>query len=328
MDGEKRSPANGGTLHRVNPVRVPEALTQLAIVQEQVLHRDQIRRYDVSPELVRAQLQAQRWQAVGPVAVVLHNGPLTHEQKTWVAVLSAPGLVAVAGRHAARLHGLRNWPGLEPEVVVVRGDRFPALPFPVRVHESRRFAPQHVDAERAPSRTGVARSVIDAASWSPTPRAACGLLAAAVQQRLTTASRLARELRRAGQVRHCVIMRAVLADIEGGAQALSEVEFGHFLAAHGLPRPRRQVVRIDRFGKRRYLDVELEGPEGRILHIELDGALHLVVTTYWNDMERANELVLSGSRLLRFPSISWRLEPYRVADQIRRGLQVSGRQAA
>ena len=115
-------------------------------------------------------------------------------------------------------------------------------------------------------------------------------------------------------------MRVALVDIEGGAQALSEIDFGRFLAAHQLPVPRRQAVRLDASGKRRYLDVELVSEAGEVLHIEVDGALHLLVDTYWNDMDRGNELMLAGTRLLRFPSISWRLEPLKVADQIRRGL--------
>lgn len=308
----------------MTPASAVPALEDLAALQDDVLHRNQLRVL-VTRGAVRAQLQARRWQAVGPLVVVLHNGPLTADQRTWAAVLSAPGLVAVAGRHAARLHGLKGWVGLEPEIVLPKGDRLPELPFPVRLHESRRFLRADVVNERSPARTGLERSVIDAASWSPNARAACGLLAAAVQQGRTTANRLRLSLSQAGRVRHCRVMRAVLIDIEGGAQALSEVEFGRFLAAHGLPSPRRQAVRLDATGRRRYLDVELVADDGQLLHIEVDGALHLLVGTYWNDMDRGNELVLAGTRLLRFPSISWRLEPAKVADQIRRGLR---RQAA
>lgn len=305
---------------------LPTALSELAGEQAQVLLRRQLQCH-LTRAQVRAQLDGGRWQAVGPFVVVLHNGPLTREQKTWVSLLSAPRAVAVAGRHAARLRGLKNWRGAEPEIVVPRGTRFPELPFPVTVHESRRFSATDIEGS-APPRTTTERSVIDAATWTDSPRAACGLLCAAVQQRLTTADRLLHALRQAGRVRHCVILRAVLVDIAGGAQALSEVDFGRFLAANGLPTPHRQSIRLDGSGKRRYLDVELEGPDGQILHIEVDGALHLLVNNYWSDMDRDNELMLAGTRLLRFPSVSWRLEPEKVADQIRRGLRLTTRQAA
>ncbi|MCW2598739.1 MAG: hypothetical protein JWM02_568 [Frankiales bacterium] len=301
-------------------IRTPAALADVATEQCGVLRRSQFTAYGVSIEVIRSQLRAQRWQEVGPVVIALHNGPLTPEQQTWAAMLSAPGLVAVAGRHAASEYGLTSWDGPVPEIVVPRGHHLPALPFPVRVHESRRFAEEDVHPARSPYRTRLERSIIDAATWTPSPRAACGLLAAAVQQRLTQAERLAVALDKVGSVRHCAVMRAVLNDVAGGAQALSEVEFGRFLLRNGLPSPRRQVVRLDGAGRRRYLDVELEGTDGTVLHLELDGALHLLVATYWQDMDRGNEMVISGGRLLRYPSISWRLEEARVADQIRRGL--------
>jgi hypothetical protein len=278
----------------------------------------------VTESTVRAQLSANRWQTVGPVVVVLHNGPLSEEQRIWAALLTAPGLVAVAGRHAALLGGLRGWaPLVAPEIVVPRGHHVPPLPFPVKVHESRRFTADDLHPSALPARTRIERAVVDAATWAPSPRSACGLLAAAVQQRLTTPDRLADELARAGLIRHHSLLRWVLVDIAGGAHSLNEADFGAFLHRHGLPAPRRQVVRLDIFGKRRYLDVELVGPDGAVLHVELDGALHLLVATYWDDMKRSNELVLTGSRLLRFPSISWRLEGELVADQIRRGLGIT-----
>lgn len=305
--------------------RLPEAAQDLATEQCDVMHRSQLVEHEVPESVVRAQLAARRWQAVGPVAVVLHNGPLTDEQRTWVALLTAPGTAAVAGRHAAALGGLRRWAGtVTPEIVLPRGDHFPALPFPVKVHESRRFRAEDVHPALRPPRVPVERAVIDAAAWTRSPRSACGLLAAAVQQRLTTVNRLHEELDKAGRIRHRALLRAVLVDIDGGAQSLSEAEFGAFLRAHGLPTPRRQVVRTDGSGKRRYLDIELAGADGKVVHVELDGALHLVVTSYWEDMHRGNELLLTGAPVLRYPSISWRIEPERVADQLRRALGLAG----
>ena len=37
-------------------------------------------------------------------------------------------------------------------------------------------------------------------------------------------------------------------------------------------------------------------------------------------MDRQNELVIAGERLLRFPSVAFYLDPARVADQIHRAL--------
>lgn len=74
-------------------------------------------------------------------------------------------------------------------------------------------------------------------------------------------------------------------DIEGGAQAMSEIDFVHFCKRNDLPKPRLQVVRRDSNGRRRYLDATLETP-GHVVRVEIDGALHLVATTYWADMAR------------------------------------------
>ena len=50
-----------------------EGLTQLACRQEGVARRDQLRALDVTPDFLRAQLDARRWSAWGRSVVVLHN---------------------------------------------------------------------------------------------------------------------------------------------------------------------------------------------------------------------------------------------------------------
>jgi hypothetical protein len=39
-----------------------------------------------------------------------------------------------------------------------------------------------------------------------------------------------------------------------------------------------------------------------IERVEIDGALHLVVRTYWDDMFRGNELTIGREAAIRFPS--------------------------
>jgi very-short-patch-repair endonuclease len=169
-----------------------------------------------------------------------------------------------------------------------------------------------------PRRTTVERSAIDAASWSRNERTACGLVAAVVQQRLSTGPRLLKALDAAGPIRFRRSLRFALYDISGGAQALSEIDFAKFCRKHRLGTVIRQVVRRDAAGRRRYLDILIESPSGIRLACEIDGALHLVVATYWQDMFRANELLIVGQPLMRFPSFAVRAEEAVVADQIRR----------
>lgn len=81
-----------GTSH---PAAVPPASRAAAEVGVWT-RRDAVR---VSGEpYVRAQLMARRWTMPLPHVVVTHNGPLTEEQRMWVALLGAPP--------GAMLHGL------------------------------------------------------------------------------------------------------------------------------------------------------------------------------------------------------------------------------
>jgi very-short-patch-repair endonuclease len=79
-------------------------------------------------------------------------------------------------------------------------------------------------------------------------------------------------------------------------------------------------VRLDDFGRRRYLDALIESPTGARVACEVDGALHLLASTYWQDMARANEMVIAKQPLLRFPTLAMRVDEPLVVDQIRRAL--------
>ena len=261
-------------------------------------------------------MAANRWRRLTSTVYVLHNGPLTQRQQWWAATLAVGPL---AGRTALQSWGIKDWKSDRVEVVVARGAH-PELPegIPIKVHESRRLVADDI-APQDPPRTRLERSAIDAAAWTKDPRAACGLLAAVVQQRRTTASRLRAELRAAGRVRHAALLRSVLQDIEGGAQALSEVDFAKLCARAGLELVDRQVVRCGPDGKRRYVDARVRSREtGTSVLAEVDGALHLLVSSYWEDLHRTNELVIGGDPVLRFASIAFTLEPDVVIDQLRR----------
>jgi hypothetical protein len=270
-------------------------------------------------------LAVARWREIGAGIVVTHNGPLTGSQEWTVAVLAGGRVCALAARSAAQAAGLLGWEPSRPEVVVPRGTTYPSLRgFAVRVHESRRFALTDVVPTSWPPRVTIERALVDGAAWSGRPRTACGLLAAGVQQRLTTGGRLLAELAEAGRIRHRRILHAALIDIEGGAQAVSEIDFIRFCRRHGFPEPIRQVVRRDANGRRRYLDATLVGPTGKVVRVEIDGALHLVVRTYWDDMSRGNELSIARETALRMPSIVLHHNDPIAVDQIRRALNLSG----
>jgi hypothetical protein len=136
--------------------------------------------------------------------------------------------------------------------------------------------------------------------------------ASAVQQRLTTPPRSRGELANAGRIKHLGILTHVVDDIAGGAQSFSEIDLGRLARHAGLPPPRRQSFRLDRAGRRRWLDAEFD-----VFFVEVDGAVHLRSLSYWDDMERQNELVIvTGQPILRFATVAIRLFPEAVESQL------------
>jgi hypothetical protein len=245
------------------------------------------------------------------LAIVLHNGPLTVWQQLWSAVLTVPGVAALGGRTACALYGLAGFPAAKTEVIVAAGTK-PIAMHGVQWRRSRRFSPSDVSKSRRLPVVSIERAVIDAAAWTDSPKVACALVVAAVQQRLTNPRALRTELARVGRLRHRALLDLVLADIEGGADSLAEIDLTKLARRAGLPPPIRQSVRYDRSGRRRYLDVDFG-----TFSVEIDGGFHIRPLNYWADARRQNDLLLVGQRILRFPSVALRVEPDVVVAQLR-----------
>lgn len=112
--------------------------------------------------------------------------------------------------------------------------------------------------------------------------------------------------------------RDIVGDISGGGHTLAEIDLGPLARQAGLPAPRRQALRRERSGRVRYVDAEFELPDGTVLAVEIDGAVHLKPASWWEDLDRQNELVIGGVPVLRFASLTLRLEPARVISQLAR----------
>jgi hypothetical protein len=311
-----------GRLSSDNLAGVPDDLSDLAERQSLVARRDQLRSAGLTPDAIRAQLDAGRWRALGSLVVVMHNGPLDRRQQMWAGVLSSGCATTLAGLTSLEAAGLRNW--YDPRVHVLlprKGGVARSAELPVVVHRSRLSPLDARSAAHRPPRTSVERSAIDAASWLPHTRSSAGLLAAVVQQRLTTPARLGAALDAAGPIRHRRPMRLTIADIEGGAEALSEIDFAGLCRRRRLGTVVGQRLRLDGRGRRRYLDGEIIGPTGKRLPFEIDGAVHMIATEFWSDLERQNELLIAKSFPLRFASYSVRFQQDLVADQVERALK-------
>jgi hypothetical protein len=273
----------------------------------------------ITADTLRWRLKSGRWQQPCRGIVVAQSGPLSPRQMLWVATLWAGHGAAVGGLTAAKLQGFRGFDDKGDAIHLIRpagrARRDTCPPLQLIVHYSRNLTSADLHPARQPPQTRIARSLVDGARWMGTDRGAQAVLAAAVQQRLVRVSDLVTEVDRNPRLRRRQLMRTTLADIEGGAHALSELDFTRLVVRQfQLPEPDRQVARRDGQGRRRWLDVVWERAR---LVVEIDGAAHVDVVQYWDDMDRANSLTLQNYQILRFPAWVIRYRPEYVAAQIR-----------
>jgi hypothetical protein len=273
----------------------------------------------VSRAAARAQIDAGRWQRLGR-AIVLHNGPLTRREQ-WDAALVCVGPRAVLTSFTAlEAGGLSGWEREDVHVLVhAGGSPVAAIGLPLRLHRTRRWS--DVETHRLGARHHPAYAAVVAARSFSRSRPAVGLIAACVQQRLARPVDLVAAIEGAGSIRHKRALLYALADIGMGSHALAEIDFVRLCRRAGLPEPRRQAVRVEPSGRRRYLDAEWTLRDGSSLLVEVDGSLHLSAARWWADQVRQNELVLAGAAVLRFPSAVVREEPELVIAQLRRALR-------
>ncbi len=251
--------------------------------------------------------------------VVLHTGPAAVGTRRWASVLTGGPRSALCAWSALEVWGLVGWERPRVHVVVPRGGTPPALAWS-RTHESRRHTADDVRHREGLALHAVERAAVDAAAWSPTGRAGGGILAAVVQQRLSTAERLAVALDAAGRVRRHRLLRGVLADVGGGSQSMAEVDVVRLCRRAGLPVPVRQARRRDATGRWRYLDAEWRLRSGRRVLLEVDGVPHLEVDRWYDDALRLAEVSRPGETTLRLPAMAVRCDEERVVAVLRRHL--------
>jgi hypothetical protein len=273
---------------------------------------------DRFPEL-RRRLRAKAWRSYGGT-VVMHSGPLTAEQADWVAILRS-GLGAVlAAASGMRAGGVRMPAPPRPQVVVPWWRDTPRVPG-VDVRRSRVMSGTEVHPSRQPPQFRLARATVDAASLCRRPDDVRALLCRPVQQRKATVPDLRRAVLRVGPVSGRGLMLRTLDDLELGAQSTHELRLVRALRRAGLPQPDRQVWRTRADG-RSYLDCAWERWS---VFAEVDGLGHLLVSQWVDDVDRANELVISdGGRHLRIVGFLLLEQEARVVDQLRRALQAGG----
>jgi len=290
-------------------------------VQHGIATREQLISIGLSEGQIQAHLDGRRWQRLNDHVLATHNGPLTRRQAMWAAILSTPGPAALCSETVFELFEV---PGAATEsihLLVPRGARPLGVPgVHIKVHESRRFPPSDelISRDGLPI-TSLARATVDSAVWSRDVHRAWRLIVAPGQARRLQPRQISDELEKAGKVRHRRSLRLLLLDLDGGAQALSEVEFLRFCRRHDFPRPKCQA-RFDTRGRRRYLDAEFRRRSGRPLRVEIDGGIHLKLAVRAKDTIKDNDVHIAGQLVLRYASISIYTDDPDAIRQIREAL--------
>jgi hypothetical protein len=298
-------------------------LDDLLFVQDGILARRQALRF-FSPSAIRHRLAAGRWRSAHRAVYVTHNGPVTVEQRWWIAALAVgvggrPALLG--GLSALAMLGFRGYPSPVTHILLPADHRADAPPADVRVHRTRHLPACDVHRVGRPPCTMPARSLVDAAQWASTDDRARAIVAAGFQQRLVGGDELHLLLGRLPGVRRRELIAATASDAAGGSHSLAELDYLALSRRAGFPEPMRQRARRDAAGRRRYLDFLYE-EHG--VHVEIDGSQHMEVRAAWADMRRQNDLWISGVRVLRFPAWLVRAKPDEVVAQVREALKVAG----
>jgi very-short-patch-repair endonuclease len=327
--GVRRTPARELAERRSTPETtfggVPEdadELRRLLSWQHNVITLQQAVAH-LSRGTVRHMVDSGRWRQVHAGIFSTHTGPLAADQRLWVASLAGgdgePALLG--GRTALGLLGLRGFEPDRIDVLIPARRRADRPPRNVVIHRTTSLPATDVLVRWRPPCTTAARSIVDAASWARTDREATTVVAMAFQQRLVCLDEVRAVVEQLPRAKRRRLTLSTAHDAAEGSHSLGEVEMARLLRRHRLPPPSRQAARIDAGGRRRYLDLFFEDYG---LHVEIDGAHHLDAGQAWLDMDRQNQVWLSGERILRFPAWLVRQQPLKVATDIRRALEAAG----
>lgn len=288
----------------------------VADAQAGLISRAQLSELGITAARVRAQVDSERWVLRSPQVVSTTTGALTREQTMWLGVLHVGRGALVGGLSAAEVHGLAGWHRDDITVLVPPNlDARMTVPG-VRLVRTRRALD---DLRSRRGRLPVAQlepAILLFAAYERSRRTAEGVLAAAVQQQLTDPATLLSWIERMRPLRRAKHFQGVLAEIAGGAQSVAELDVRRMCRAHRLAPPARQTKRRDSEGRLRFTDCEWPLPDGRVLVLEVDGAFHMDVEHWEDDISRQRRLSSPDRTIVRCTSRELRDEPERVARDL------------
>jgi hypothetical protein len=293
-----------------------ETWESLARRQHGLLARRQLNAMGIDADRVRNQLAARRWASRSRLVVSTFTGPLGWRERVWLGALHAGGTALVGGLTALEWHGLKGWH--RDDVTVLVDDELAFDPVPgIRFFRTRRALSDWRSPHAVLPLCRVEPAALLFAGYERSSRTAVGLLAAVVQQRLTTADRLLVELERLRPLRRARTFRSALADIAGGSQSLAEIDMARLCRRAGLAPPRRQRRRRDATGRLRFTDCEWDLADGTVLVLEIDGSFHMDVEHWEDDLARQRRLSGRGRIIVRCTARELRDDPAAVLADLK-----------
>lgn len=292
-----------------------DRLGDLLHAQHGMVARRQLLSLGLEWERVRNQVAARRWVIHTPRVIGTTTGALTWDQRCWMAVLHAGPRSLLGGLSAAEARGLVGWH--RETITVLVDDELAFDPVEgVRFFRSRR----PFELLRA-NRPGIPSAQLEPAIllWSgyqAAIRPAHGVLAASVQQRLTTPNRLISWIDQLRPLRRAKGFKSTVGDIAGGAHSASELDVRRLCRRNKLRVPDRQRPRNDRAGKRRWTDCEWDLADGTVLILEVDGSFHADIVQWGADIKRSRALTTHQRTVVRCTSFELRHEMDDVARDL------------
>ena len=278
--------------------------------------RRQLTAHGVDWDHVDAGVRGGRWVVRTPRVVSTTTGPLDLAQRRWLAVLHAGPRSMLGSLSAAAALGLTGW-GRDALTVWVDDELSFDPVTGVRFFRTRRPHGLLLRPGHGLPVAHLEAAVLLWAAYDADLRSAHGVLAAAVQQRLTTADRLQSWIPRLRPLRRAASFRAVLADIACGSHSRAELDLVDLCRGHGLPLPARQRPRRDASGRARWTDAEWDLADGHVVVLEVDGAFHTEIRSWSSDKQRHRGLSGPGRTVVGCTAYELRHEPEHLVRDLR-----------
>lgn len=292
------------------------AWRRIASQQAGLLTRRQLAIAGVNRWAVAHRVERERWQRIAPDVIATTTGELTLEQRKWAVVLHGGDHALISGLAAAEDAGLQRWQRPHIEVLVPHSAPVPSAIDGAIYRRTRRNLRQLRDRHAGVPRCRLEPAVLMFAAGERSDRTAAGILAAVVQQQLTSPERLLEWLDLLAPLRSSRTLRVVLNEIAGGAQSVGEIDVIRMCRQYRIAAPRQQTRRRDAGGRTRFTDCEWMLVGGRRLILEVDGSFHMEVEHWEDDLIRQRALASTDRIIVRCTTRELRDTPEAVARDL------------